>query len=69
MALKNHSGDIMITDSSCRRTVKLYNPSAELQRAKQSRLHELQQQARLRASEQEQGLGFLQDMPSNVLQV
>ncbi len=36
---------------------------------RQSRLHELQQQARLRVSEREQGLGMLQDIPSNVLQV
>ncbi|CAL5224964.1 g7736 [Coccomyxa viridis] len=39
-----------------------------LKQARQNRLQELQQQARLRASEQEQGLGFLQDMPSNALQ-
>ena len=37
--------------------------------AKQSRLHELQRQAGARAAEQEQGLGLLQDMPSNSLQV
>lgn len=43
--------------------------SAGLMHARQSRLQELQQQARIRASEQEQGLGLLQDMPENALQV
>ena len=59
----------MITHLPFTSTVNLIWSSAELIRAKQSRLHELQQQARLRASEQEQGLGLLQDTPSNALQV